>query len=196
MISNDISPMPAAGGMTLPLPTGGDESAALPASQAPAGPDPSAGDPSREPVADGEQMDAIADAPAATAAPLAASCGYSATDLRLFRTLTGYHLDTRSAVLRAIDDKGQRASIIDRLFTTLAEEAFRFADRQRRTGMLPDGDLTPADLASALAPIRRAAAAVGSRGLGAFERLEAAIARLADAQIRPDADAAEILATA
>lgn len=103
---------------------------------------------------------------------------YSATDVALFRALTGYHLDIRTSMPRAMDDSGNRASARDRLFTTLAEEAFKLADRQRRMRSLPDGDLTADDLVLSLDPIRRAAAAIGSRGLTAFETLEAAVARL------------------
>jgi hypothetical protein len=129
---------------------------------------------------------------AGSAAPSAS--GYSTGDLALFKRLTGYTLDTRSAIWRAIDDEGNRVGIIDRLFTTLSEEAFRFADRQRRTGAFPDKDLTAETLALTLPPIRRAAAAVGSRGLSAFERLEAAIAGLKDQAVllppAPDADIA------
>jgi hypothetical protein len=129
------------------------------------------------------------------AGPAASSAsGYSTGDLALFKRLTGYNLDTRSAIWRAIDDEGNRVAIIDRLFTTLSEEAFRFADRQRRTGAFPDKDLTADTLALTLPPIRRAAAAVGSRGLSAFDRLEAAIAGLKDRAVvsppAPDADMA------
>lgn len=136
----------------------------------------------------------------------AAHGGCSPGDLDLFRALTGYRLDTRSSTWRAVNDEGQRVSIADRLFATLAEEAFRFADRQRRSGTLSSprsgtrsgtrwrtpsdtpaddggspGDLTTDDLTLALVPIRRAAASIGARGLSAFERLERAILRLRDA---------------
>ncbi|SFB04040.1 hypothetical protein SAMN03159496_01471 [Rhizobium sp. NFR07] len=112
------------------------------------------------------------------AASAASANLYSATDVALFRALTGYHLDIRTSMPRAMDDSGNRASARDRLFTTLAEEAFKLADRQRRMRSLPDGDLTADDLVLSLDPIRRAAAAIGSRGLAAFETLEAAVARL------------------
>jgi hypothetical protein len=108
----------------------------------------------------------------------ASASRYSATDVALFRALTGYHLDVRTSMPRAMDDSGNRASTKDRLFTTLAEEAFRLADRQRHLSTRPDGDLTIDDLAISLTPMRRAAAAIGSRGLAAFETLEAAVARL------------------
>jgi hypothetical protein len=104
--------------------------------------------------------------------------GYSATDLVLFKALTGYNLDTRASMPRAIDDGGNRARIMDRLFTTLAEEAFGLADRRRRTGSCPNGDLTVEDLSVTLGPMRRVAAAIGSRGLIAFDTLEAAVTRL------------------
>lgn len=101
--------------------------------------------------------------------------GYSIEDLVLFRKLTGYRLDTRSPIWRAVDDDGNRVSTADRLFTTLAEEAFRFADRQRRLGGDARRDMTIDDLVLALPSIRRAANSIGSKGLIAFERLEAAI---------------------
>jgi hypothetical protein len=113
--------------------------------------------------------------------------GYSATDAALFRSLTGYHLDARARLPRAMDDAGNRASIPDRLFTTLAEETFKLADRQRRLGACADRDLTIDDLAASLASVRRAAAAIGSRGLIAFETLEAAMARLSASLITPPA---------
>lgn len=101
--------------------------------------------------------------------------GYSIEDLKLFRFLTGYRLDTRAPIWRAVDDEGNRVPITDRLFTTLAEEAFRFADRQRQLSGHSRADLTIADLVLTLSSIRRAANSIGSRGLSAFERLEAAI---------------------
>ncbi|TNM65746.1 hypothetical protein [Aliirhizobium smilacinae] len=103
--------------------------------------------------------------------------GYSVEDLRLFRALTGYRLDTHTPIWRAVDDNGNRASIADRLFTTLAEEAFRFADRQRNLGDRERKDLTVDDLAMTLPSIRRAATSIGSRGLSAFARLEQVITR-------------------
>lgn len=116
--------------------------------------------------------------------------GYSTADLLLFRTVTGYRLDTTSAIRRAVDDSGQRVPIADRLKTTLAEEAFRIADRNRRSAASPKsaaeqvrperGDLTIDDLVMTLPMIRRAAASIGARGLSAFEQLEQAVMRRKD----------------
>lgn len=112
----------------------------------------------------------------ATAA--ASGSGYSTSELILFRTLTGYRLDTQTPIWRAVDDNGNRVSTADRLFTTLAEEAFRFADRQRRLDGSAQRNLAIEDLALTLSAIRRAASSIGSRGLIAFERLETAIMRV------------------
>jgi hypothetical protein len=105
---------------------------------------------------------------------------YSPRDLWLFRTLTGYRLDMRKPIWHAVDDEGRRAAIKDRLFTTLAEEAFRLADRRRRSDAGSPGttayeDLTIDDLVQVLPSIRRAAASVGLRGASALQRLEQAI---------------------
>ncbi len=111
-------------------------------------------------------------------APVAAAItpnGYSINDLLLFRTLTGYRLDTRAAIWRAVDSDGNRVSTTDRLFTTLTEEAFRLADRQRRPGEQDKQDLTIDDLVLTLSSIRRAANSIGTRGVIAFERLEATV---------------------
>lgn len=104
--------------------------------------------------------------------------GYSTADLDLFSSLTGYRLDMRQAIWRAVDINGRRTPIADRLFTTLAEEAFRLANRQRRRCMTKARDLTIDDLAAVLPSIRRAAATIGLRGMSAFERLEAIILRI------------------
>jgi hypothetical protein len=122
---------------------------------------------------------------AAASPPSSSANRYSATDVALFRALTGYHLDVRSSMPRAIDDSGNRASVRDRLFTTLAEEVFKLADRQRHMSSRPEGDLTVDDLTISLAPVRRGAAAIGARGLAAFETLEAALAQLKAAIIAP-----------
>lgn len=95
---------------------------------------------------------------------------YSLNDLALFRSITGYKLDSHAPIWRAIDDQGNRVPIADRIFTTLAEEAFRLADRQHRSAPRPD--LTIDDLLMVLISIRRAAVLIGSRGMAAFERLE------------------------
>lgn len=105
----------------------------------------------------------------------ASASGYSIQDLVLFRALTGYRFETRTPIWRAVDNDGNRVPTSDRLFTTLAEEAFRFADRQRRLGGQTNADLTLDDLAMTLSSIRRAANAIGARGQIAFERLETAI---------------------
>ncbi len=110
----------------------------------------------------------------------ASASGYSIEDLALFRMLTGYRLDTRTPIWRAVDSEGNRVSAADRLFTTLAEEAFRFADRQRRLGGQEQRDLTIDDLVLTLSSIRRAANSIGSRGQIAFERLETAIVGFRD----------------
>jgi hypothetical protein len=102
---------------------------------------------------------------------------YTIGDLALFERLTGYRLVMQGRVLRAVDQAGNRATADDRLFTVLAEEAFQLADRQRRSGSTPDADLTVDDLAGTFGSIRRAAAAIGARGLLAFERLETVVAR-------------------
>jgi len=101
---------------------------------------------------------------------IALKSAYSLNDLALFRSITGYKLDSRAPIWRAIDDQGNRVPIADRIFTTLAEEAFRLADRQHRSVQRPD--LTLDDLTMVLTSIRRAATQIGTRGLAAFERLE------------------------
>ncbi len=95
---------------------------------------------------------------------------YSLNDLVLFRSITGYRLDNSAPIWRAVDDQGSRVPTTDRIFTTLAEEAFRLADRQHRS--TPRPDLTIDDLMMVLISIRRAAVLIGSRGVAAFERLE------------------------
>ncbi len=121
--------------------------------------------------------EAVSPVIAVNAMAAASASGYSTSDLILFRTLTGYRLDTHAPIWRAVDDDGNRVSTADRLFTTLAEEAFRFADRQRRVSGSAQRDLAIEDLALTLSSIRRAASSIGSRGLTAFERLETAIMR-------------------
>jgi hypothetical protein len=140
-----------------------------------------------EPAEVGSPADTLPPAPTPIPipSPTVTGNGYSATDLALFRALTGYHLDIRTNMPRAMDDSGARSAAKDRLFTTLAEEAFKLADRERRMRTYPDGDLTVDDLAVSLTPVRRGAAAIGSRGLAAFETLEAALARLKAAIIAP-----------
>lgn len=123
-----------------------------------------------------------------TAEIMGPSKAYSISDLALFRALTGYRLGLFGVIVRAVDDEGKRVAIADRLFTTLAEEAFRVADMTRRNGRSPETDLTPGDVAETLPVIRRAAGAIGSRGLAAFDRLEAAAGELAG---RPRAAVAE-----
>ncbi|WP_162939476.1 hypothetical protein [Neorhizobium sp. NCHU2750] len=128
----------------------------------------------------------------------ASTGGYSLSDLNLFSALTGYRLDMQREIWRAVDIEGRRTPIADRLFTTLAEEAFRLADRQRRGGLSayrhpasgrppagtsgnrtgPERHLTIDDLAMVLPSIRRAAATIGPRGVSAFERLEAITLRM------------------
>jgi len=126
-----------------------------------------------------DTLDKASPPPIALNATAAASTsGYSTSELILFRTLTGYRLDTHTPIWRAVDDNGNRVSTADRLFTTLAEEAFRFADRQRRLDGSAQGNLAIEDLALTLSSIRRAASSIGSRGLIAFERLETAIMRV------------------
>lgn len=95
---------------------------------------------------------------------------YSLNDLALFNSITGYRLDSRAPIWRAIDDQGNRVPIADRIFTTLAEEAFRLADRQHHC--TPRPDLTIEDLMMVMTSIRRASVMIGSRGVAAFERLE------------------------
>ncbi len=99
---------------------------------------------------------------------------YSDADFALFQALTGYRLAALDTMWVVVDDDGKRAPFADRLFTTLAEEAFRFADRRRRAGTSPDDDLTLGDLLATLGPLQRVASEIGSRGVIAFQRLEAA----------------------
>lgn len=107
---------------------------------------------------------------------VAVKSAYSLNDLALFRRITGYKLDSCAPIWRAIDDRGSRVPVADRIFTTLAEEAFRLADRQRHSASRPD--LTIEDLMTVMISIRRAAIPIGSRGMAAFERLEERIQTL------------------
>jgi hypothetical protein len=124
----------------------------------------------------GEVVAACGISPAPEAPAPEAKGPYSVADLSLFQALTGYRLAARETIWVVVDEDGKRAPFADRLFTTLAEEAFRFADRRRQAGDFPDDDLTLGDLASALGPLQRIAAEIGSRGVSAFRRLEAVLA--------------------
>jgi len=118
----------------------------------------------------------ISEAAALPYATAEADRPYSDADLALFHELTGYRLMALETIWVVVDDEGKRAPFADRLFTTLAEEAFRFADRRRRSGSFPNEDLTLDDLMGALGPLQRIAAEIGSRGVSAFRRLEAVLA--------------------
>jgi hypothetical protein len=100
---------------------------------------------------------------------------YSDGDLAFFHRLTGYRLASRGTLWVVVDDEGNRAAVMDRIFTTLAEEAFRLADRSRRAIQVPPDDLTTDHLVGVLGLVQRAAATIGSRGTQAFNRLEDAL---------------------
>lgn len=129
-----------------------------------------------------ETMEAVEALPGETIAVTGASTipdqdgPYSAADLALFHALTGYRLAVREAMCVVIDDEGKRVPFADRLFATLAEEAFRLADRHRRAGDFPEDDLTLGDLKDTLGPLQRVASGIGSRGVTAFRRLEEVLA--------------------
>lgn len=105
---------------------------------------------------------------------------YSIADLLLFERLTGYRLVARRQLWRSVDRDGNRSMAGDRLFTVLAEEAFRLADRQRRSGRQPHADLTVSDISVALGAMRTIASHLGERGMEATHRLEAVLTAALD----------------